>query len=77
MLFVITAILDNRDFFSHYYILSVRIRDFNVLIDGKNFFNLPVNNEEEAYEKIMSVNKINDYTIGNLLDLDYLKKITD
>ena len=28
-------------------------RDFNVLIDGKSFFDLPVKNEEEAYEKII------------------------
>ena len=30
---------------------KVRINDFNVLIDGKSFFDLPVKNEEEIYEK--------------------------
>ena len=39
---------DNRDSFSHYYIPNVEIKDFNVLIDGKRFFDLPVKNEEEA-----------------------------
>ena len=39
---------DRRDSFSHYYVLNVRIKDFNVLIDGKSFFNLPVKNKEEA-----------------------------
>ena len=33
---------DNRDSFSNYYVLSVEIKDFNVLIDGKGFFDLPV-----------------------------------
>ena len=33
---------DRRDSFSHYYVPNVRIKDFNVLIDGKSFFNLPV-----------------------------------
>ena len=43
---------DYRDSFSHYFVSNVEIKDFNVLIDGKCFFDLPVKNEEEAYEKI-------------------------
>ena len=39
--------------FSHYYIPKVQIKDFNVLTDGRSFFDLPVKNEEEAYEKII------------------------
>ena len=41
---------------------------------GKSSFNLPVKDEEEAYEKFMSVNRNNDYTTGNLLDFTYFKK---
>ena len=37
-------------------------------------FNLPEKDEEEAYEKIISVNRNNDYTTGNLLDFAYFKK---
>ena len=37
---------DNRDSFSDYYVPNVEIKDFNVLIDGKSFFDLPVKNEE-------------------------------
>ena len=33
---------DHRDSFSHYYVPNVEIKDFNVLIDGKSFFDLPV-----------------------------------
>ena len=33
---------DYRDPFSHYYVPNIRIKDFNVLIDGKSFFDLPV-----------------------------------
>ena len=43
---------DNRDSFSHYYVRNVKIKDFDVLIDGKSYFDLPVKNEEEAYEKL-------------------------
>ena len=31
---------DHRDSFSHYYVPNVKIKDFNVLIDGKGFFDL-------------------------------------
>ena len=42
---------DVRTSFSKYYVPQVEIKDFNVLIDGKRFFNVPVKNEEEAYKK--------------------------
>ena len=38
-------------FFSYYHLPNVEIKDFNVLIDGKSFFDSPVKNEEEVYEK--------------------------
>ena len=39
---------DNRDSFLHYYVPNVEIKVFNVLIDGKSFFDLPVENKEKA-----------------------------
>ena len=43
-------------------------KDFNVLISRKSFFHLPVKSEKEAHEKIVSISKNNNYTMGNLLD---------
>ena len=63
-----------RDSYSHYYVPNVEIKDFNVLIDGESFYDLPVKNEEEAYENIMSMSKTNDYTTGNLLHFAYFKE---
>ena len=40
----------------------------------KVFFDFPVKDEEEAYEKIIEMSNNNDYTTGNLLDFGYLKK---
>ena len=65
---------DSRYFFSNCYVPKVRSNDFNVLIDGKSLFDLPVKNEEETYEKIKNMSNNNDYTIGNLLDYAYFKK---
>ena len=65
---------DSRYSYSNYYLPKVEINDFNILIDGKNFFDLPVKNAKEAYEKIIEISNNNDYTTGNLLDFAYLKK---
>ena len=65
---------EDKTSFSKYYEPKVEIKDFNVLIGGKKFFDVPVKNKEEAYEKIMSISKNNDYTTGNLLDYEYFSK---
>ena len=43
----------------------VEIKDFNVLINNKLFFDQPVKNKQEAYEKRIEMSKIHDYTTGN------------
>ena len=53
---------DHRDSFSYYYVPNVEIKEFNVLIDEKRFFDLPVKNEKEAYKKIIDMSNNNDYT---------------
>ena len=65
---------EEKTSFSKYYTPKVEIKDFNVLIDGKSFFDVPVKSKEEAYEKIMSISKNNDYTSGNLLDFEWFSK---
>ena len=65
---------DHRDSFSHYYVPHVEIKDFNVVIDGKSFFDVPGKNEQEAYEKSTEMGRNNDYTTGNLLDFAYFKE---
>ena len=54
---------EDRTSFSKYYEPKVETKDFNVLINGKYFFNVLVKNKEKAYEKIMSISRNNDYTI--------------
>ena len=68
---------NNRDSFSNYFVSNIEIKGFNVLIDGKNFFDLPVKKEEETYKKIIKMSNNNDYTTDNLIDFAYFKKITN
>ena len=65
---------DYRDSFSHYYVPNVEIKYFNVLIDGNCFFDLPVKNEEEAYDKIIDMCNNNNDITGNLLDFAYFRE---
>ena len=65
---------DKRVSFSHYYAPNIEIKDFNVLIDGKSFFDLPVKNENEVYKKIIEMSNNNDYTTGKLIDFANFKE---
>ena len=58
-----------------YYIPNVEIKDYNIMIDGKNFFDQPVKNDKVTYENIRKVatGQGDDYTTGCLLDYTYFK----
>ena len=63
-----------RTSFKKYYLPKVEVKDFNVFIDGKPFFEIPVKIKEEAYEQIIEMSKNNNYTTANLLDYEYFSK---
>ena len=65
---------NDRTSFSKYYVPNIQIKDFNVLIDGKSFFDMQIKNGEETYEQIIEMKRSNDYTTGNLLDYEYFSK---
>ena len=60
---------DDRTSYYKYYVPSVEIKDYNVLIDGNAFFELPVKNIEETYEKITEITNH-----SGLLDYKYFKE---
>ena len=62
---------EDRTCFSKHYTPKVEIKDFNVLVDGNSFFDVPVKNKEETYKKIIDMSKNNDYATGRLLDYEY------
>ena len=66
---------DDRTCYYKYYLPSVEIKDYNVLIDGNVFFELAIKNIEETYEKIIQITDHSAYyTRGNLLDHEYFKE---
>ena len=54
-----------------YYMSLVEIKDFDALIDNKQFFDQPVKNKQEAYEKLNEMSKTDDYTTRNLFHYLY------
>ena len=62
----------------------MEIKNYSIDIDGTNFYDQPINNQEandliKQYDELrkVSTGKGDDYTTGCLLDFAYLKKITD
>ena len=52
----------------------VEIKDFNASIDNKTFFDKPIKNNQEMYEKLVQMSLSDDYTIGNLSEYLYHQK---
>ena len=64
----------DRTSFSNYYVPKVEIKVYDVLIEQKPFFEIPIKNKEETYEAIIEMSRNNDNTKGNLLDYEYFSK---
>ena len=62
---------EDRSSFSKYFTPTVEIKDYNVSIDQKLIFEIPIKNKEETYEAIIELIIDSDYTTGNLLDYEY------
>ena len=60
----------------HTQLPKVEIKDRNVMIEGKNFFDQPINSELKTCENIRKIatGKGDDYTAVYLLDYSYFKK---
>ena len=58
-----------------YYLPKVKIKEYNVMIDGRNFFDRPINSMSKTYENIrkIAIGTGDDYTTGYLLDYPYFK----
>ena len=59
-----------------YYLPKLKIKDYNVMIDGRNFFDKPIKNMNKTYESIRTIatGRGDDYTTGCLLDYCYFKE---
>ena len=56
----------DREIHTKYYIPNVEIKDHNVIIDGRNFFDQPIKNDLKTYDNIRKIATAqrDDYTTG-------------
>ena len=76
-LFVLSFENENdRTSHSTYYLPKVEIKNYHVMIDGRNFFDQPINSMSNTYENIRKIaaGKRDDYTTGCLLEYPYFKE---
>ena len=64
-----------RDSHRKYFLPRVDITNCNVLIDGRSFYDQPINDQIKKYDKIRKIAAVqgDDYTTGYLLDYQYFK----
>ena len=62
---------DGSSYFK-YYTSTVEIKDYNVILDGREpFYEIPIRNKEETYKAITELVRDGDFTTGNLLNYEY------
>ena len=66
---------DQRISNKRYYLPNVEIKDYSIMIDGKNVFDQPINSNLKAYENVRKIatDQGDDYRSGCLLDYIYFK----
>ena len=59
-----------------YYLPRIDLEKYNVIIDGRNFYDNPIESDIEKYTELKKVmiGKGEDYTTGSLLDFNYFDK---
>ena len=71
----------SADSHRRYFLLTVEIKNYNIEIDGRNFYDQPINNQEtndliKQYGELIKVStgQGDDYATGCLLNFAYFKK---
>ena len=64
---------NNRTAHDSYYLPTVEIKDYNIMINGENFFDQPIKSNKVTYDNIRKIatGQGDDYTTGCLLDYPY------
>ena len=81
-LFVLADNNNNKvsiDSYKKCFLPRVKIENYNIEIDGRNFYDQPINDSVKQYHEIrkISTGEGDDYTAGCLLDFAYFEKNID
>ena len=64
------------DSYKKYFLPRVKIDNYNIEIDGRNFYDQPINDSFKQYDEVrkISTGQCDDYTAGYLLDYFLFEK---
>ena len=65
---------EDRRFFSKYCTPTVEIKDYNDIIDGEPFYEIPIKNKEETYKAITELIRNDLLRTGNKFNFDYFSE---
>ena len=67
--------ITNENSYKKYFLPRIKI-NYNIEIDGRNFYDQPINDSIKQYDEVrkISTGKGDDYTTGCLLDFAYFEK---
>ena len=65
----------NENSYRKYFLPRLKIKNYNIEIDGRNFYDQPINDLIKQYDvRKISTGQGDDYTTGCLLDFAYFEK---
>ena len=66
----------NENSYRKYFLPRLKIKNYNIEIDGRNFYDQPINDSIKQYDEIrkISTGQGDDYTTGCLLDFVHFEK---
>ena len=65
---------EDRRSFSKYYTPTVEIKDYNVIVDGEPFYEIPIKSKEETYKAITELIRNDLLRTGNEFNFDYFSE---
>ena len=68
--------ITNENSYRKYFLPRLKIRNYNIEIDGRNFYDQSINDLIKQYDEVrkISTGQGDDYTTGCLLDFAYFEK---
>ena len=68
--------ITNENSYRKYFLPRLKIKNYNIEIDGRNFYDQPINDTIKQYNEIRRIptGQGHDYTTGCLLDFSYFEK---
>ena len=70
------VLIVTADSLKRYFFSRIKIENYNTEIDGRNFYDQPINDSIKQYDEVrkLSTGQGDDYTTGCLLDFAYFEK---